>query len=271
MFHLPGQTGIAIAINVSPESFHKDSVAVDPGRLVSAILEAEAKGARMIDIGAMSTAPYREAWVDPEEECRRMAWAVRAARATTRLPISVDTQRAIVAEAALAEGADIINDISALRADPAMGAIAARAGGVILMVREEEDLDEGGRAPAQVVADLLSEALERAGTHEIPNEKVILDPGLGFFRKRSIPWHEWDLEILRHLPLFQALGCPLMIGASRKSFLGHLLDEPESSGRLAGSLAVASWCALQRVEWLRVHDVKETADVIRMMELVSKP
>lgn len=261
---------VVAAINVSPESFHRDSVAGDSMALTEAVLRAQSMGAAMIDIGAMSTAPYREAWVTAEEEARRMRAAIRIVRQATSLPISADTQRAEVAEVALEEGADYINDVSALAADPAMGSVATAARGVILMARGNACLEEGGRRPAEIVRDLLRTALVRAESHGIPPEKIILDPGVGFFRNMSVPWCEFDLEILRNLALFRALGHPLYVGASRKSFLGHLLGREEPADRLAGSLAVAGWCALAGVEWIRVHDVAETMDVIRMMELLSE-
>lgn len=264
------RTHVLAAINVSPESFHKGSVADDSLALRDAVAHAQSLGASMIDIGAMSTAPYCEAWVTAEEEIRRMRAAIRVARQASTLPISVDTQRASVAEVALEEGADYINDVSGFSADPAMASIAAAARGVILMAREEPGMEERGRPPAHLVRDLLGQALARAQRQGIPPGRIILDPGIGFFRNRSVPWHEWDLEVLRNLPLFRELGCPLLVGASRKSFLGHLLGREESAERLAGSLAVAGWCALEGVEWIRAHDVAETLDVVRMMELLTQ-
>lgn len=262
---MAGLTQIAAVINASPESFFKGSVADDAERLTVAVQNAEAAGADMIDIGAMSTAPNRETWVTEEEEGDRMRQAVRSARAITKLPISADTQRASVAEVALEEGADYINDISAFRADPDMASVAAGAKGAILMVREDKHLEERCRTPAECVLLLLQQALQRAESAGMQAENIILDPGIGFFRNRNAPWYEWDLDILRNIRMFRNLGCPIMIGASRKSFLGHLLEETAPENRLPGSLAVAAWCANEGVEWLRVHDVRETRDVIRML------
>ncbi|MCC5874918.1 MAG: dihydropteroate synthase [Candidatus Sumerlaeia bacterium] len=261
---MASMTRIAAVINASPESFFKGSVAEDSERLTLAVQNADAAGADMIDIGAMSTAPNRETWVTEEEECERMRQAVRAARTITKLPISADTQRASVARVALEEGADYINDISAFRADPEMTSAVAGAKGAILMVREDKYLEERCRTPSECVLLLLQQALQRAETAGMSRENIILDPGIGFFRNRNSPWYEWDLDILRNLGLFRELGCPIMIGASRKSFMGHLLEETAPENRLPGSLAVAAWCANEGVEWVRVHDVRETRDVIRM-------
>lgn len=266
------KTKVAVVINASPESFFEGSVVEDSERLALAVQNAEAAGAELIDIGAMSTAPNRDTWVSEEEECERMRRAIRAARAVTRLPISADTQRASTARAALEEGADYINDISALRSDPEMGSVVAEAKGVILMVREDKHLEERCRTPAECVRLLLQQAIQRAENNGIDSSKIILDPGIGFFRNRHIPWYEWDIEILRNLEEFMALGCPIMVGASRKSFLAQLLNENEPTDRLPGSLAVAAWCTMVGAQWLRVHDVGETVDVVRMIsKLMDSP
>lgn len=259
-------------INASPESFHAGSVAATAEDVAAAVRRAEAAGAALIDIGAMSTAPYKDAYIPESAEIARMSMAVAAARAATGLPISADTQRAAVAEAALSAGANMVNDVSALADDPAMGEVIARHGaGVVLMARENEGLDEAGESPGAVVVRLLREGLDRARAAGIANERIILDPGIGFFRRRSIPWHEWDLELLRDLPHFRALGYPLLVGASRKSFIGRVLGHEDPARRLYGSLAVAAWAHAQEVEWIRVHDVAETRDVLAMLDLVARP
>lgn len=267
----PGRrTRLMAVINVSPESFYQGSVRHGHDAVAKAAHYAEHCGAAMIDIGAMSTAPYKETWVEPEEEARRLCDGIKAVRSVTNLPISADTQRAAVAEAALAAGAQIVNDISGLRADPAMaGLVARRRAGVILMANERSDFDEAGRDPAGIVEMMLREALARAEAAGIPRGLTMLDPGFGFFRHRSIAWDQFDIALLRSLPKLRALGYSLLVGVSRKSFFAKVLGRNDPSDRLAGSLATAAWCALQGVEWLRVHDVAESCDVLRMMEILG--
>lgn len=260
----PRPPAIMAVINASPESFFAGSVAAGGEAVARAAAEAEAAGAAMIDIGAMSTAPRPGTRIDTTEECRRMAAAVRAARRATTLPISADTQRAAVARAALDEGADLINDVSGLRDDPALAAVAARARGVVLMASEDPAAPPLDADPVTATLGVLRAAIDRATAAGIPRARLVVDPGLGFFRHQSIPWHEWDMALLAGLDAFHALGLPVLVGASRKSFLGQVLGRPDPADRLAGSLAVAAWAARHGGHWLRVHDVAATRDVLHL-------
>lgn len=265
------QTRIMAVINASPESFYGGSVAVDAETIAAACRAAEAAGAHMLDVGAMSTAPYQHAHIAEDAEAARMAIAIAAARGASTLPISADTQRYAPARAALDAGANVINDVTALLTDPRVGdLIAERQCGVVLMANDDPKLDEAGESPTQVVTRLLASAIARAESHGIAREKIIVDPGVGFFRHRSIPWHEWDMELIRNAAEFRTLGCPVLIGVSRKSLFKKVLGREKPEDRLAGSLAVAGWCAAQGIEWLRVHDVAETRDVIEMQKLMSR-
>lgn len=268
----PARPLVLGVVNVSPESFYGGSVAGDSDAVAARVRQLEAEGADAIDIGARSTAPYKETAISIETEVTRMAAAIRAARAVTQLPISADTPNAAVAEAALEEGADAINDVSGLLADPEMGrVIAAAECGAILMVRENESTFVDGEDPTDAVTRLLAGALSRAEAAGIERRQIALDPGIGFFRERHVVWHSWDLAVLRSCrSLRHEFGLPLVIGASRKSFLGALLGETSPDDRLAGSLAVASWCAIEGVEMLRVHDVRETRDVLRVIEALEE-
>lgn len=258
-------------INASPESFFAGSVARLQEEVAAAARRAEEGGADVLDIGAMSTAPYRETWVSPEEERSRLVDAIAAAREASELPISADTQRASVAAAAVEAGAAIVNDVSGLLGDRAMGAVIAETGaGVVLMANDDPELEEGGRGPTELARDLLAAALERAARAGIPPERILLDPGFGFFRHRSFAWHEYDVEVLRAAPGLQAeLGRPMLVGVSRKSFFSHTLGRKNAEDRLAGSLGVAAWCAQRGIGWLRVHDVRDTADVVRMVRMLE--
>ncbi|MDX2176052.1 MAG: dihydropteroate synthase [Candidatus Sumerlaeia bacterium] len=261
---------ILAVLNASPESFYAGSVETGAGEIARRVRRMEADGADAIDIGARSSAPYKETAITLEEEVRRMAHAVRAARAATTLPISADTPRAEVARAALDEGADAVNDITALEGDPAMGRlIAERRCGGLLMVNDSPTLDEQGQPPHRVVARLFEAAARRALDAGIPRDAISLDPGVGFFRQRSLPWHQWDLDVIAHIGEYAALGYPVVLGASRKSFLGPLLGRTDAADRLAGSLALAAWAAMRNTAMLRVHDVAETRDVLEVLSLLS--
>ena len=254
-------------INASPESFFGPSVAASGEAVAQAVRDAEAQGADMIDLGAMSTAPYKETQIDIAEETRRMTEAVQAARAVTKLPISADTMNATVARAALAEGADIINDVSGLEHDPAMGAVIAEAhAGAILMAREQPGAPATDDEPVPHVRRRLVQCLARADAAGIGTTRVVLDPGVGFFRSQRESWEHYDVAILQHLEQFRALGYPLLVSASRKSFLGKVLGRENAEDRLAGSLAAAAWCVMHGVSIIRTHDVAATRDVVRLIE-----
>ncbi len=271
VFERTGDTRIMAAVNVSPESFFSGSVSTGARAIADQVRRAEAEGALLIDIGAKSTAPYKETQIAEDEEVARMSAAIRAARAATSLPISADTQSAAVARAALDEGADIINDVSALLHDPAMATVCAAAGGVILMANGEyvEDWSGAEDDPATFVGGLLAAAISRALEAGISRDRIMVDIGLGFFRKAPMDWAEWDLALLRGLAQAGWLDAPVLVGASRKSFLGKLLGDRPPEDRLAGSLAVAAWAARHKVDWLRIHDVAETADVIKVIQLLE--
>ncbi|RPI04913.1 MAG: dihydropteroate synthase, partial [Zetaproteobacteria bacterium] len=220
------------AINVSPESFYKGSIANDEDALRQLVTQMDADGADMIDVGAMSTAPYLETEISEAEEIRRLLWAVGVLRAATTLPISVDTKRSRVALAALDAGAAVINDVSGFRHDPAMAQVAAqRAQGAILMASENSP---GAQDPIGRVRGLLQDSISRAVAAGLPEHRVVLDPGIGFFRDAAIPWHAWDCEVVRRLGELRVLGRPILVGVSRKSFIGKLIEKPDPSDRLAG-------------------------------------
>jgi dihydropteroate synthase len=189
---------------------------------------------------------------------------VATVAATVTLPISVDTQRATPAAAALAAGARIINDVSGLKHDPHMAhLIAASDAGAILMASE---LTPGAGDPLQRIGAALEESLRLAHDAGIPAERIVLDPGIGFFRQPGVAWYEWDCVVLRELARLRAFGFPLLIGVSRKSFIGKILDQPDAADRLIGSLACAAIAVNNGAHIIRAHDVKETLETVRIAE-----
>ena len=258
---------IAAVINVSPESFYPGSVSRDAAALAARARECEAEGADLIDIGAMSTAPYVESEISEEEERRRMEWAVAIVAGAVRLPISADTQRASVAAVALAAGARVINDVSGLRADPRMAEVASMGDGLVLMANE---VGPSGEEPLDLCRHLLTEALERADRAGIPRERIVLDPGLGFFRRARVPWDQFDLAILRDLDRLHDLARPLLIGVSRKSFIGKLIGRKDAAERLSGSLAATAIAVYNGADIVRTHDVAATRDAVRIAEALRR-
>ena len=250
-------------INVSPESFYAGSVARTYGALRTLAVRMVEEGAAILDVGAMSTAPYIEGRIDVEEETRRMCAAIRTLRSVVHVPISADTQRARVAAAALAVGADIINDVSGLSADPAMGAVARSAQGLILMASEAK---ASSAPPMRMIAARLRQCLERARRADIAAARIVLDPGIGFFRRAAVPWHRLDCLVLSQLGRLRRLGRPLIVGVSRKSFVGKLTGRTDVGARLYGSLAAAAIAVYNGAALIRTHDVAATVDVVRVAE-----
>ncbi len=252
------------AINVSPESFYPGSVAVDEASLKQRAEEMSAEGADLLDIGAMSTAPYLTTEIPEAEEIQRLSWAIGVVRNTVALPISADTTRSRVALAALDAGADVINDVSGLRRDPGMGEVVAkRARGVILMASETTP---EARDPIETVRRLLAESLQIVWKAGVPEHRVVVDPGIGFFRKAALPWYEWDCEVLRRLGDLKTLDRPVLVGVSRKSFIGQILDQPDPADRLAGALAATAVAVANGAHMIRTHDVGPTREALRMAE-----
>jgi dihydropteroate synthase len=250
-------------LNVTPDSFSDGGKFLDDPAAANAhaaaMLEA---GAALIDIGGESTRPGAPA-VWEGDELKRVIPAVEHL-AATGAAISVDTRRPAVMEAALAAGAHIINDVSALRHDPRSLEFAARAGTPVVLMHapgEGDDLHSGGNYTDVVldVFDWLRDRRDAAVAEGIAREKIVLDPGIGFGKSLAD-----NLALMNALPLFHALGQPLMVGASRKRMIGALSHEAPAHQRLGGSLALAVKALDAGIQLLRVHDVAETVQAVRI-------
>jgi dihydropteroate synthase len=250
-------------LNVTPDSFSDGGKFVDPEKAVARALQMIAEGADIIDIGGESTRPGSRPVPVPEEIARTVP-IIKKLRAKTDALISIDTRNAETALAAVAAGADIINDISAL-ADPGMAAVAAETGaGVILMhmlgTPETMQNDPHYDEVVSEVRNFLEERTAFAVARGVAPEQIVLDPGIGFGKT-----DEHNLALLRSIPALAAAGRPVLIGASRKGFIGRLTGRgPEE--RLAGSLAAATFSILRGAHILRVHDVKESCDAARLVD-----
>ncbi len=259
-----GQKTLIMGIlNVTPDSFSDGGKFQALETAVARGLQMVAEGADIIDIGGESTRPGAKP-VPAAEEMARTVPVIRELREKTDVLISIDTRKAEVARAAIAAGADIINDISAL-ADPGMAAVAAETGaGLVLMhmLGTPETMQNDPRY-ADVVSDVrnfLEERMAFAVAGGIAPEQITLDPGIGFGKT-----DEHNLALLNGIQALAAAGRPVLIGASRKGFIGRMLGGGPD-GRLAGSLAVAAFSILRGAQILRVHDVKESCDAARLVD-----
>ncbi len=251
-------------LNVSPESFYAGSVHTRLNHLIQAAEKQLSEGVDIIDVGAMSTAPYLKTHISEAEETDRLAPAIEALASCLDVPLSADTKRAAVARAALDAGARLINDVSGLKNDPAMAECIAGAGAGLILIASEVSPGQG--SPLSRIRAALDDSLGLARRANIPTSRIVLDPGIGFFRQPAIAWHEWDCTVLRELRRLRSFGLPLLVGASRKSFIGAITSQSEAADRLAGSLACAAIAVYNGAHIIRTHDVAETRQAVSMAE-----
>jgi dihydropteroate synthase len=275
---LAGGPVVMGVVNVTPDSFSDGGLTFDRGRAVERALGLFEQGAAIVDVGGESTRPssYGEAsTVTAEEELSRVLPVIAGIRRATPLPISVDTRKAEVARAALGAGADAVNDVSALRHDPAMAAEVgqARAGLIVMHMKGDDPRrmqdDVSYAHPIADIAEALAAAAEAALAAGVPAEGIAIDPGLGFGKSP-----EGNLLLLRHLAGFRSLGLPVAVGASRKGFVRRfsgVAEESSSFERLPGSLAAVAAAAAGGAAIVRVHDVSETVRFLRMARAIGEP
>ncbi|HZA26015.1 MAG TPA: dihydropteroate synthase, partial [Dehalococcoidia bacterium] len=248
-------------INVTPDSFSGDGLGSDIPAVVEQALRFQEEGADFLDVGAESTRPGHES-ISVDEELRRLVPALEAVAASASLPISVDTYKSEVARRALDSGAVIINDVWGLKADPQIARVAAETGAPLILMHNQE-----ARHYQDLLPDIfasLRRSVEQAHGAGVPRENIILDPGIGFGKT---PDH--NLEVLDRLDEFKALGYPLLLGASRKSTIGLVLDLPVDQ-RVEGTAATVALCIARGADIVRVHDVKEMVRVCRMSDAIVR-
>ena len=262
------KTGIMGILNVTPDSFYDGGKYLDPQVAVDRACQMVAEGADMIDIGGQSSRPGSEP-VSEAAEAERVLAVVKAVAKSVSAMISVDTYRAGIARAALDAGAHLINDISALRFDPALlGVVAEQHVPLIVMhmqgMPRTMQLNPHYEALIDEVFAFLRERLETAKMAGVPAEHLLIDPGIGFGKGAR-----HNLELLRKLHHFHALGQPLVIGTSRKAFVGWILGA-EVDERLEGTAATVAAAIVQGADIVRVHDVLAMARVARMMDAMVR-
>jgi dihydropteroate synthase len=246
-------------VNVTPDSFSDGGLYLDPEAAIAHGEELARAGAAILDVGGESTRPGAEE-VSADEELRRVRPVIEAL-AGGEAQISVDTSKSAVAEAALDAGAAIVNDVTALRGDPEMAALCAERGPTVILMHMAGSPRTMQRNPVyddvvEEVRDFLARRVEAATAAGIAEERIWLDPGIGFGKTA-----EHNLELLRRLSELTDLGRPLVVGASRKSFIGRL-DGSAAGERLGGSIASSVLAAAEGADVLRVHDVAETAEAL---------
>ena len=263
------RTRVMGILNVTPDSFSDGGLYCEPERALARAEAMLAEGADLIDVGGQSSRPGSES-VPAEVEQARVLPVVREIVRRHNAPVSVDTYRAAVAAAALDAGAVMVNDISALRFDPDMAPLLAQRSAAVVLMHMQGTPRTMQRAPAyhHVIDDVygfLHERLQTAVQAGIERQRIVLDPGFGFGKTVA-----HNLDLLRGLDNLGALGQPLLVGTSRKSFLGRVLQRPVDD-RLGGSLASALWAAQQGAALVRVHDVGATVQALALLEGLDVP
>ncbi len=254
------------ALNISPESFYKESVRTTPKEIMDYALKLIEEGADYIDLGAASTAPpeiYGTRFVSEKMELERVVGAVKAIREVTDFPISIDTQRAKVAEAGLNEGANAVNDVSGFKTDPQLPRIVAEYNvPVILMAAIEKP---GDAQKIGEVRESLKKSIQISKGAGVDQKKIIIDPGIGFGKP-----YQCDLALIRDLIKLKTLQKPLTVAVSRKFFIGQILGLENPEERLIGSLAATTIAVFNGVNAIRTHDVKQAKETVKVAEAITK-
>ena len=262
---LRARTLIMGIINVTPDSFADGGRRLDTARAVADGLQMISDGADILDIGGESTRPGADP-VTADEELRRVLPVVEALAGDRRVPVSIDTYKAVVAREAIAKGATIVNDVSGLQYDDGLAAVVAASGAAIVLMHNRGRSRDMYREAVydDVVGEIVREleaAIGRAVAAGIPRESVMVDPGLGFAKRAE---HTW--ESLAGLDRLAALDCPILVGPSRKSFLTSATGDRRPSERDWGTAAAVTAGVIGGAHIVRVHGVREMADVVRVAD-----
>lgn len=263
-FPRPSVMGV---VNVTPDSFSDGGVHFDPEVAVAAARRMHAEGAALVDVGGESTRPGSDG-VTVDEELRRVVPVLEGLAG--EVPVSIDTAKAEVARRALALGAELVNDVTALRADPALAEVVADAGAYLCLMHMQGEPRTMQQNPhyddvASEVAAFLEERLAFAVAQGIPEERICLDPGIGFGKTA-----QHNFELVRRLDVLLALGRPVLIGFSRKSSLARVVGDPDAkTGLLSASVAAAVSAYERGASILRVHDVREHVEALAVARAVA--
>jgi dihydropteroate synthase len=265
---LSRRTHVMGVINVTPDSFSDGGQFFEKDRAIEQALDFAMDGADLIDIGGESTRPYSMA-VSVDEEMNRVVPVIEGLKKQLRIPISIDTLKARVAREALRCGASMVNDISALRSDPEMAAVVAEAEvPVILMHMKGTPADMQVHPTYEDVAleiiTFLKKAMDEAVSSGVRRDLIIVDPGIGFGKT-----FDHNLEILRELGRFGSLDAPILVGSSRKAFIGQILDKKVSE-RDTGTMATVAAAVMNGAHIVRVHNVKQAVETVKVIDAIKR-
>jgi dihydropteroate synthase len=260
-FDWGSRTYVMGIVNTSPDSFSGDGLA-DGETAVKQGISMVRDGADVLDVGGQSTRPGHEA-ITAAEEIARTEHVIRRLARDSGVPVSIDTYKLEVAEAAVEAGAVIINDVWALQRSPAMADLAVRHGCALVLMHNQDGTEYQGDLMEEIKR-VLREAAGRAIDAGVPRDRVWIDPGIGFGKTAD---HNW--EVMRRLPELKELGQPILIGTSRKSFIGKLLDVPVTE-RAEGTAATVAASVMLGADVVRVHDVRAMTQVARVADRISR-
>ena len=266
-------------LNISPESFYKKSIKSTKSEISKYLLDMEENGTNIIDIGGMSTAPYLKTIVSEKTESERITKTIKIIQNLSNIPISVDTCRASVAKDALELGIDVINDISGLKYDKNMPKIIEKYSPSVILCSYNKQLVKGN--PISVTKKLLNESILIAKNSQVPKDKIVVDPAIGFFRRSSdvknkLPytrissdWVQRDIEIIKKLKLLKT-NFPILISISNKSFIGKILGNENPTDRNTGTAIAEMLSIINGASIIRTHNPKITSDVIKLTNSLTK-
>jgi len=273
------QISIMGILNVSPESFYKNSIKSTKSQISKFVSEMEENGTDIIDIGGMSTAPYLKTIVSEKIESERITKTVKIIQNLSNIPISVDTCRASVAKNALELGVDVINDISGLKYDKNMPKTIEKYNPSLILCSYSKKIVKGDAISE--TKKLLNESIMIAQNSQISKDKIVVDPAIGFFRRSSdvknkLPytkinsdWAERDMEIIKKLKLLKA-NFPILVSISNKSFLGKILEKEDPTDRNTGTAIAEMLSIINGASIIRTHNPKLTSDVIKFTKVLTK-
>jgi dihydropteroate synthase len=267
-FDLDSKTFIMGILNITPDSFFDGGIHFRENDAVKHGLKMAAEGADIIDVGGESTRPFSDP-LPLDEELRRVIPVIKTLAQEIDIPISIDTYKREVASQAIEAGATMVNDISALKFDPAMGQLVADAGVPIVLMHMKGTPKNMQTNPnykdlfAEII-DFLRKAIEQAISSGIKRDVIIIDPGIGFGKS-----FEDNLKIINNLQTFSSLGQPLLVGTSNKAFIGHVLGLSGES-RESGTMATVAASVLNGANIVRVHNVKATKETVTMIDAIMK-
>jgi dihydropteroate synthase len=262
-FEWGSRTYVMGIVNVTPDSFSGDGLGDDAGAAVAQGVRMVAEGADLLDVGGESTRPGHVP-ITVAEEIARTEPVVHRLAQQSGVPVSIDTYKQEVAEFAQAAGATLLNDVWGLTRSPAIAELAARNGCALVLMHNQDGTEYAGDLMEEIKR-FLAEAVSRARKAGVPVERIIVDPGIGFGKTAD---HNW--EVMRRFDELKELGQPILVGTSRKSFIGKLLDVPVDD-RLEGTIATVVAAVLRGADIVRVHDVAQMTRAVRVADRIRRP